>query len=296
MTQILQAFRIGVVNLFGITVPGFLLLFFTAFGLVIPVLNIALHISKTNWDGFLDFYQKNEFVIFAITLIVSYVAGFILRLSSPDELDQVSGRIVLDTFDNPEEKAVWPFTGEPGDKFPYFRFYDYLKARALTHLLPFVTWGPDHDKEQDKQKDAPRTKRSKTAVNVLKLEIMEKNADLSAMVESNEAHIRLMSGTWLAIKTTLHLVNFGIILTIIAAIISYVLQAQQSVENTSPLRNSPHYLVILVTIVSLRIIMKWAKSRIEGLFHYRRVSELLFIVQAAHIVSKKIQSEQGNQK
>src|SRR5262245_40341739 len=161
MIQILQAFRIGVVNLFGITVPGFLLLFFSFFGLLVPMINMALHISHSNWGGFLDFYQKNTFVIIAITLIISYVAGLILRLSSPDELDKVSGEVVLHSFENnPEEKDVWPYTGKLDDKFPYFNFRKYLEARALNHLLEFVSWGPDPG-DDSKTPSAPSlTKRS----------------------------------------------------------------------------------------------------------------------------------------
>lgn len=278
MVQLLQALRIGVVNLFGITVPGFLILLFAVVGFMVPVLNIVFHISPFNWDILHSYYQQNSFVTLIITVIISYVAGYILRLSTPDDLDAVSAKKVLKTMDS-KEKNVWPFTTEKGDKFPYFNFRAYLEARDLGHLLDHVKWG------SDKKSSNVTTKRSKTAVNVMKLDIMQKSPELSAVVESNEAHIRLMSGTWSAIRSTIGLVLTGILLSLIFVMLSLInskfriLGLEFATEgNTFP------YLFALIITSTLLGAMLWAKYRIESLFHYRRVGELLFIVQAAHLV------------
>ncbi len=132
----------------------------------------------------------------------------------------------------------------------------------------------------------------------MKLDIKLYTPELAEVVESNEAHIRLMSGTWIAIKHSLWLVIPGLGLCFAALLISYVLEIGAHVEIEEAARNEfPPYLVYFLVSGFLLGSMLWAKWRIEKLFHYRRVNELFYIVQSAHIADlakKKIETAENS--
>jgi hypothetical protein len=206
-----------------------------------------------------------------LVIILSYIIGYILRLSSPDDLDKISAKKVLKRL-TLEEKEVWPYTDKPYDKFPYFNFQKYLKARDLGHLLEHVKWGDETEETK---------KRSKTVINIMKIDIMHNCSTLYSFVEANEAHIRLLSGTWLAIKNTKYFVLCG---AIICALMSFYLYFDLTTKQL-PAKLSIHSIFFLV-LIFLYLSMFWAQRRIENLFHYRRVNELLCIVQSAYIARK----------
>ncbi len=105
MLEIIRALRLGAINLFGIAIPGFLMVFFTFAGFLIPIITIVLHISKSDWSNILSLYEKNNFIVAIIVVLFSYVTGYILRLATPDDLDKVSARNVRIKLqsDDPEE-------------------------------------------------------------------------------------------------------------------------------------------------------------------------------------------------
>lgn len=283
MIEILRALRLGVVNLFGIAVPGFLLLFLLVLGFLVPGIAAALHVAGPV-RGPLSAASSSVAVAVIVAVILSYVVGYILRLSSPDELDLVSAKKVLAQMDA-EDIDQWPFRGDEKEKWPYFHLRAYLKARHLEHLLYLVKWGPDQA-----VKGASTTgKRSKTAVNSMKLEISLRSPALAAAVESNEAHVRLMSGTWLSLRASYVPVMIGLAISIVAHAATHAAW----IRCCLPLSNSvltpgsaPNYLVMCLIGITLLGSMRWSQMRIESLFHYRRVGELVFIVMAAHEAQK----------
>ena len=105
MIEVLRALRLGAINLFGIAVPGFLLIFFTLVGFLLPVMTIALHVSNTNWEFLISLYEDNAFIVIATGVLFSYVAGYILRLSTPDDLDEISATKVVKALSE-KEKSV----------------------------------------------------------------------------------------------------------------------------------------------------------------------------------------------
>jgi hypothetical protein len=287
MNETLRSLSLGAVHLFGVAVPGFLLIFLAVTGLLIPALAIALHISHADWRVVLSVCERNRVLVISVALLLSYVAGYILRLSTPDKLDQESAKHVLNELDE-AEKNLWPYRGEEGDKFPYFYFREYLEERDLHHLAEHVKWGPPSSA-------GDRSKRSKTAVNAMKLDILLKQPGLSAVVDSNEAHIRLMSGTWLAIRSTQPLLIIGVVLCLVAIIVAHAssVRALLGLSSFRPV-DAPHYPTLLVLNMAFLAAVVWARARIETLFHYRRVGELLFIVMAAHVARQRTEGEESN--
>lgn len=288
MNETLRALSLGAVHLFGIAVPGFLLILLASIGLFVPALAIALHLSSPNWGVVISFYERNQVLIAAIILLLSYIAGYILRLSSPDELDHVSAQHALQQMDD-NERRMWPYQGKEGDRFPYFHFRTYLEERDLYHLAEHVKWGPPERPPDSSDKPKP-TKRSKTAVNAMKLDILLHQPNLASVVDSNEAHIRLMSGTWLAIRYTQPLLLIGAVFSLVGLLVTYApgVHAMLRLDSSNlNAQNAPHYPVLFVLSLSMLAAATWARHKIESLFHYRRVNELLFIVMAADIARKE---------
>lgn len=292
MIEFLRAFRLGVVNLFGVAIPGFLLIFLFVLGFVMPTMAIVLHMSGISLNAINPFSYNPTFIA-AIMIIFSYVAGYILRLMTPDKLDKVSAKKVIEGLPE-KEKDIWPIRIEDyeqntDNKYPYFYMREYLEARDFKYLLELVKWGPDNSINNGQEN---RTKRSKTAVNKMKLDISLYCDDLAANVESNEAHVRLMSGTWLAIKANLALIFVGASIAGLGIIIvysDYIRGALNLTSNDFGKENAPAYPVFLSITIILLIIMHWAKNQIEELFHYRRVSELVYIIMAAEVAGKEHQ-------
>ncbi len=126
----------------------------------------------------------------------------------------------------------------------------------------------------------------------MKIDVALHSPELAAVVESNEAHVRLMSGTWISIKETLLLVWVGAFSTLLATVIVYFPFIRNHLGLSGfDLDSSPKYLVYFVAILFLVSAMYWAKYKIENLFHYRRVSELFHIVQAAHLAREIAQKD-----
>lgn len=280
MTDCLRFLRLGVINVLGITVPGVLLILFLTAGFFFPLTICVLPLCQeilgsdkcVTWEHAVLFSTSGKTLLLFLSLVLAYIAGYIIRLSTPDDLDRISAKIVLGKMSQ-EAKAKeglgaaedhWPFQGEPDNKFPYFHFRDYLLFRGLKECANLVAWGPPDGTDL--------SKRSKTHVNMMKLEITATAPELSAIVESNEAHVRLMFGTWVAIMTTRYFVVFGAVLSILG------LAGAAVASSTRSPATSPPYGLSLILCVAIFMAMQWAKVRIEHLFHYQRVREIFHIV------------------
>jgi len=284
MANVLRFLRVGLVNVLGIAVPGLLLLVFFVVGIAIPAAVVGiplcqefLHSDKAlcvwsvsaAWSG-------NKSLLVALALVFAYISGYIIRLSTPDDLDKRSAKLVLEKMDREAGKEDyvaakeddWPTRLEDEDKYPYFHFKEYLQSRGLDPLAELVAWGP--------KKVTDASKRSKTHVNMLKLKVLAASADLSAVIESNEAHVRLIFGTWVAITTCWRIVWAGFLVSILGLVATALLG-----HLDKPLPGLPAA-SLLIVLSSVLVAMNWARGRIENMFHYQRVRELTHIVGCAY--------------
>lgn len=235
-------------------------------------------------------------------MLLSYILGYIIRLTTPDFLDQISAQTIVKNWGRTEKKKrnrfrdvvitssktpeadYWPFHGDPEskNKYPYYYFKEYLIARGHPNLANLVTWGPPNIEG--------RVKRSKTAINMMKLYVYNTNSHLSSIIEANEAHIRFMSGTWRAISKNILFVILGIVISLTSLVYD---RFTNSVFSTT--------LVISFLQGTIHLFaMLWAKKQIESFFHYQRVRELTYIVACAYyagygeyLEKKKTDKESG---
>jgi hypothetical protein len=159
----------------------------------------------------------------------------------------------------------WPYNpNDPMDKYPYFHFRSYLEWRGHTHLKELVTW--------DSESEASKARRSKTAINRMKMDVRMNCPELTRVLESKEGHIRLMAGTWSAFKVSIWPVAIvWVIITALAIKYQFL-----------------HWYFLYSFInANLLALMLYSNNRIEKLFHYRRVSELFHVVQAAHFADEQ---------
>jgi len=291
MNEMIKSIRMGTVDFFGILIPGLLTIVICATGFFIPIVLLILDLTETNnarWavaDSVLI-----AFILFVL-IVLSYVLGYILRLSSPDELDKISAKYVIKRereISKYFEEDEWPYNPEDAlDKYPYFNFRNYLIRRGHVHLIKnLVTWGPDEkvmndefwpDKGED-GKPVKITKRSKSTVNRMKIDIRLYCPDLTGLLESKEGHIRLMSGTWAAFKYSKWLVG-GTFLFLAGFIVSIHWPGRF----TSVWKPDQNYYLLAFISLTMWLLVHFAKRRIERLFHYRRVNELFHIVQSAYL-------------
>lgn len=125
MNEIAKSIRVGTVNFFGVVVPGFLLIFIIYIGFILPMVSIITYANPvsstekiiertTKYDQQGKKKETHEkisvtenpsalkrlssgypFIDIVVLVVLSYVLGYILRLSSPDELDRISATKVL---------------------------------------------------------------------------------------------------------------------------------------------------------------------------------------------------------
>lgn len=292
MEDIIKSVRLGTIDFFGILIPGLLAVVIFGVGFFIPLLLLILDIT-----GPVSLFQGEPepsvvvFILFVLT-VLAYVLGYVLRLSSPDELDRVSGEYVTkrERKLNKSFKEEWPYDYEdPLDKYPYFNFRTYLIKRGHTHLTrDLVTWGPDDQvglpwlDENGRKPSVLVTKRSKTTVNKMKLDIRLYCPQLTGLLESKEGHIRLMAGTWAAFR-------FSLLPACLAWLIvtPVALLFQWPGWYSSVWTPQQDYFVLSFVIFAVCLVVFFSRRRIQQLFHYRRVNELFHIVQAAYLAQEE---------
>jgi len=182
------------VNIFGVAVPGFLLVFIFGVGFVLPGSALTLDLSGVTWPTAVDAVGEHIWPIGIIVVVMSYIAGYILRLSTPDDLDQRSAQKIVARMkkserlkwacQNPDGNYDYSENRDQEDKFPYLHLHEYLRARSHADLLQYVEWGADGTPVQN---ETTRKMRSKTHVNRMKALVMKSDPGLGAAVASNEA-------------------------------------------------------------------------------------------------------------
>jgi hypothetical protein len=276
MGDILRSFRLGVINILGVTVPGPIVLFLICMGFLAPVILLIQDIAKDDaakiQSGIPEIPPVGNVpptIGVSAILILAYIIGYIFRLSTPDVLDHISAKRVIKKMGGVAEakRDHWPHHGEPGNKFPYFHFRDYLKYRKHGELAKYVDW--------DKHR------RSKTSVNKMKLETHIRSPRLSAIIDSNEAHIRLLFGTWLASWLCLPFLALG--LAAAAYGMSRCLCPGGCIETEKGQNLLLAYSLWAFLALILMLGSAFAIWRIQSLFHYRRVRELFDVIACMHL-------------
>jgi hypothetical protein len=154
MNELLRALQLGTINLFGIAVPGFLLLFSSVTGFLLPFMALALNLNNIQLHVDLNWYNSSKWILVGILILISYVAGFILRLTSPDALDRVSvTKMHSDVWDKNYEK----------ERFPHTKLGSFLDGLGHSDLAALVPWHPD------KYSDPAERRRSEKNVRIQSL-------------------------------------------------------------------------------------------------------------------------------
>ena len=285
MKEVLRFFSLGVVNLLGIIFPGLMFILLSFATVIWPTMELLHKFYPSGsenhfpigWATLNQSYNWNSPIAIVAGFMVSYVIGYILRLTTVDKLDMISAKKVFKQMENDYKKNCphqedhdtqhaaiqedcWPFRGGPADKFPYLHLKSYLEKRGLANLAELVTWSDD-----PKPKDSNGFQRSKKVINNYKIEVFNKSPQLSSIIESNEAHIRLTFGTWRVSKMFLW-ISLSVIATllIISALSPHLLLHQLS-------------LLIFIELL-IALLLFFAKKMIENLFHYQRIKELVQIL------------------
>ena len=92
MLELFRFFRLGIVNLVGVTLPGLLTLFFLGVGFIWPLLIFVFDLNQwfagveraAAWEAIGSLYSSNKGLITSLIIILAYIIGYIIRLSTPD--------------------------------------------------------------------------------------------------------------------------------------------------------------------------------------------------------------------
>ncbi len=299
MTEALNGLSLGVIHLLGIIFPGLMLFILFIVTACLPYMFLLQKLFPDSevwigWATLNSFMNGNTTVIVIAGFILSYILGYIIWLTTVDNLDILSAKKILKkkakeyakshNGKNEEKKDLmyaaleeegWPYRGDPTDKFPYLHLKGYLEKRGLPNLAKLVTWsrrlplGGEAD-----------IRRSKTIINYYKLEVISRSAILSSKMEAYEAHVRLIFGTWWVAK----------LFWKFALIAVAVLMAISGINRWTNLINVPFLLSHLSSVLFLEffltIILFWIKHRIECQFHHIRLRELVEILACTNLVKE----------
>lgn len=302
-----------------------LLLWFSTLIAVEFKLMHKIDLSK-NDDFFKLITGFKGYVIFFIAAL-SYVFGHVFRLDSPDKLDRISRDIIIKkgledkkqwpflkdqdgtvgksylnigvAFVMKKLVSVWSFfrriffdskSNDEGsaeiplpDKYPYFDFEQYLEVRRLNHLTEYAQWCSQED-----LKLKPEHKcRSKTIPNMYKMEIRARAPHLINLIESLEAHIRLIYGTWISIRYSLYYAIFLLIPALTMFAVSILKDVAYSEEKV---------VFVFAAYFLSGSVLFFTKRKIEGYFHYRRVNELFHVVYAKYLIDPNGEMKNGEQR
>lgn len=273
MVDLLRGLGIGIVSLLGIAVPGALLLGLVVFG-ALPLVLLPLNIAGAPVPTDAQWPEPATWMAFLGFAGLSYIAGYILRLNSPNGLDLASAKRrrkahLGSRVGFPRESKAPPERFALSDHYPYWGLKEYLDGVV----------GPNHPCAQLVEWDASRPARCDTTfVNMWKKDVELFCPTLASGIRSEEAHIRLMSGTWLAIRASRAPVLLGLLAA--ASVLTAHLFDRLHPWFRHWSTDAGLMGVYFVVAIFVGLGMRWGQTRIEELFHPRRVGELLLILHA----------------
>ena len=308
MIDVIRSFRLGIINLFGIVIPGVFLLATLLYGIFFPVLIVVaqlldtVYLSETKDTPTLTYlsqlFEANAVFIILGFLITAYIVGYLVRLMTVDQLDEVSARKIRD---RPSKVAVDEARSGPGlyydpddktDNYPYKRFRQSLEDRGMKKLAKMVKWSPGIEM-LNKSSETPEKLLNKEHINMMKIEIAALKPELSAIIESNEAHIRLLNGIWYAIGKTRKVIMVGVtfctLVFVVGSIVKFAPIASTLRSKPDDLGQLPLFLLYGIALLALWLGMQWVRNQIEILFHHLRYREVTQILMCAAMARKKYQ-------
>ncbi len=244
LSEKLKTTKVGVITLFGILVPG------TWFW-VTSTFHIALALGFSEAEELKAFLKDSRdfwgpYIAGPLAFILVYVTGAVLRILPPDRPDRRSLRSAGSGSDI-----------APEDKFPYASLPRYLRNRGLLGLAELLPW--------DECRRKPR-KRSKTFLHFVKLYIQNTNPALAGQLAKQEAFIRLLSGLYYAIRSSVPV--FGIALL-------FALLVHRNVVSEIALA------CLLILLFNGFIFLGILKA-----FHYQRLREVVMILSVYFLVGE----------
>lgn len=147
-------------------------------------------------------------------------------------------------------------------QFPYYYIKTYLNNRGLKYLGDHITWKGNENEDETHEQN-----RSKMFINILKIRIKKESPRLFADVVKNEAHTRLISSLWYAVKWISRL---SITLIVFSPLIYFSFNKEIKLE----IFITVEFLQFLISIIILISITKF--------FHYQRVREIVYVLEIAH--------------
>ena len=200
MPEIIKSLKFGVVNFIGITIPGFLFLFFIELGLVLPILQL---LSAFGVDSSLSIEDYRIETVF-LTTLAAYLVGYFFRLIDMQKYDIEKAKKLQD-----EGKKLKLPIEDNNDKYPYLNYKKYLDVLGYQKLKKYIIWD-----------DENRLKLSRSHIIFLKQYIALKSPLLNDKIEALEAHIRLIFGIAVISLPGIIISSTGIVISTINLLIS----------------------------------------------------------------------------
>jgi hypothetical protein len=302
------------VDIFGIIIPGFCCILLIVTALAFPLVDLAQEMRPLEHIGYLAaFISQNATTAFFTVLLFSFVVGHLLYRQDPKEPDlrsinrcwrdiSKSGcvRALSDECNRCSYLGLKTYLARNGPRelaelvsssgeYPYSHLKNYLGERGFDHLATLIEWnGEDFEERSAGMSEARerRRKRSKHFINTLKLTVKQANSRLYFDILRNEAHIRLMSSVW-----------FGSRMLIIASLLGLVIGAA---ANLLPAWEHKawrwyHFEAILFPFLVF-VLAAAAIYGIERFFHYQRVREIVFVLQAFHLTQTPKDAQKASAK
>lgn len=185
----MQSQRIGIINFFGVLIPGSFLSFY-----ILLIIACILEISgmSNSHRVILDSINANGLVFSTGFFFVSYLLGMVIRLHAPSKVDKYA-------------TSLLNIIGKKGDwvneDFPYSNsLTNWFKANGLGHVIEFM--------EEENENYA-----NKTFFNHCKLYIISQNEALANQIINAEATNRFIAGfIWIMFR-------FGLVISLFGSII-----------------------------------------------------------------------------
>jgi hypothetical protein len=264
------------VDVFGIIIPGFCFLVLAAVALAIPLVDLAREIGSIEYIfSTKKVLEKNTLAIFLTLSIFSFVVGHLLYRRDPKIPDLHSIRSLSD--EDLKAGCVREI-GNEREQFPYGFLKEYLADRGFSELALLIHWtGADFaGSAREKEPGKGASLRSKHFINLIKLQIKQNSSSLYFEIIRNEAHVRLISSVWHAARALMFLSALGIALGVAANVSSSI---------KAHCLQLAHIEAILFPLVVL-LCNLWTMLSIQKFFHYQRVREIVFVLQAWHLTQQ----------
>ncbi|HYD36936.1 MAG TPA: hypothetical protein VEA60_04950 [Allosphingosinicella sp.] len=265
------------IEIFAVVVPGICFFILVIPAIVIPAVDLLGGVMAPNYSSAMfAALQAHPGITFFAILVMSYVIGQMLFRCDPKAADIAS----IKARPDPEwEGSCVEDRNDECMEFPYASLRDYLERRNFGHLASYVTWRRSDFKSGNEE----RKHRSKHLINRLKLSIKLYHPRIYFEISRNETHVRLMSSLWYLMKMMTYLAATGLLIGLVVVGLNS--------EDLTPAvwRGSGGFLhgeAVLYPLATLLLALL-LKTKIEKYFHYQRVREIVYVLEAWYLIDPK---------